>query len=63
MKEQIYSKMQADFDCYIIKIIITVSVNNKKAAFNTSQSVSSTSSTSFKVYKRHMDNQEKLLGV
>eukprot|EP00957_Ditylum_brightwellii_P100096 7628160-Ditylum_brightwellii.AAC.1 len=59
MKKRIYSKMQAEFDCHIAKIITAVNVNNKKAAFNTSQSVSSTSSTSFKAYKRHMYDQEK----
>eukprot|EP00957_Ditylum_brightwellii_P073965 5620279-Ditylum_brightwellii.AAC.1 len=62
MKKWIYSKMRADFNCCIAKIITTVNVNNKKAAFNTSQSVSSTSDTSFEVYKRHMDDQEKLPG-
>eukprot|EP00957_Ditylum_brightwellii_P080687 6136630-Ditylum_brightwellii.AAC.1 len=60
MKKQIYSKMQVDFACCIAKIITVVNINSKKAAFNTSQNVSSTSSTSFEVYKRHIDNQEKL---
>eukprot|EP00957_Ditylum_brightwellii_P136557 10413679-Ditylum_brightwellii.AAC.1 len=54
--------MQADFDCCIAKIITVVKVNNKKAAFNASQNVSSASTTSFKVYKRHMGDQEKLPG-
>eukprot|EP00957_Ditylum_brightwellii_P029795 2253476-Ditylum_brightwellii.AAC.1 len=54
--------MQADFNCCIAKIITAVNMNNKKAAFSVSQSVSSASSTSFEVYKRHMDDQEKLLG-
>eukprot|EP00957_Ditylum_brightwellii_P207319 15352447-Ditylum_brightwellii.AAC.1 len=54
--------MQADFDCCIANIITTVNVNSKKAAFNTSQNISSASSTSFKVYKRHMDDQKKLPG-
>eukprot|EP00957_Ditylum_brightwellii_P158330 12051956-Ditylum_brightwellii.AAC.1 len=54
--------MQADFDHHIAKIITAVNINSKKAAFNASQSILSTSSTSFEVYKRHMDDQEKLLG-
>eukprot|EP00957_Ditylum_brightwellii_P005646 431086-Ditylum_brightwellii.AAC.1 len=54
--------MQADFDHLIAKIITTVNMNNKKAAFSTFQSVSSASSTSFEVYKRHMENQEKIPG-
>eukprot|EP00957_Ditylum_brightwellii_P027826 2103735-Ditylum_brightwellii.AAC.1 len=37
-------------------------MNNKKASLSTSQSVSSASITSFKVYKRHMNDQEKLTG-
>eukprot|EP00957_Ditylum_brightwellii_P066265 5029313-Ditylum_brightwellii.AAC.2 len=62
MKKRIYSEMQANFDCCIAKIITAVNISSKKAAFNTSQSVLSTSSTSFKVYKRNMDDQEKLPG-
>eukprot|EP00957_Ditylum_brightwellii_P058593 4443719-Ditylum_brightwellii.AAC.1 len=54
--------MQADFDRRIAKIITAVNMNNKKAFFSTSQSISFTSSTSFEVYKSHMDDQEKLPG-
>eukprot|EP00957_Ditylum_brightwellii_P088539 6743717-Ditylum_brightwellii.AAC.1 len=51
--------MQTDFDSWIAKIILVVNMSNKKLS---AHSVSSTSVTSFKMYKRNMDDQEKLPG-
>eukprot|EP00957_Ditylum_brightwellii_P103219 7867042-Ditylum_brightwellii.AAC.1 len=60
MKKQFYVEMQADFDHQIVKIILDVNMCNKKLS---AHSVSSTSVTSFEMYKRNMDDQEKLPGV
>eukprot|EP00957_Ditylum_brightwellii_P173562 13214712-Ditylum_brightwellii.AAC.1 len=49
--------MQANFDCCIAKIISAVNLNNKKLS---AHSVFFTSVTSFEMYKRNMDDQEKL---
>eukprot|EP00957_Ditylum_brightwellii_P012200 921665-Ditylum_brightwellii.AAC.1 len=60
MKKRLYSAMQADFDCHIAKIISTVNMNNKRAGVSANQSVSSASSNIYEIYKRNMDDQEKL---
>eukprot|EP00957_Ditylum_brightwellii_P058028 4400550-Ditylum_brightwellii.AAC.1 len=59
MKKWFYTEMQAGFDHWIAKNISAVNMNNKKLS---AHSVLSTSVTSFEMYKRNMDGQEKLPG-
>eukprot|EP00957_Ditylum_brightwellii_P010276 776694-Ditylum_brightwellii.AAC.1 len=62
MKKHLYAKLQANFDHHIAKIISAVNANKKKMSHSTAHGILTTSDTSFEMYKRHVDDQEKLPG-
>eukprot|EP00957_Ditylum_brightwellii_P187837 14301776-Ditylum_brightwellii.AAC.2 len=59
MKKRFYAELQFDFDRLIAKIFLAVNPNNKKLS---AHSVLTTYGTSFEIYKRNTDDQEKLPG-